>query len=106
MSLPFVTSPASPLPAPGREARWFFLLALCLCGALPAAAQPFPQRFEYQQRHMGTLFRIILYAPDPAQARQVAQAAFDRVAGLDSLLSDYIPDSELNRLSRTAGSGQ
>jgi thiamine biosynthesis lipoprotein len=106
MSLAFVSFPTFLLTSPGRAQGWFFFLALFLCRALPVEAQPSPQRFEYQQKHMGTLFRIILYAPDPAQAHQVAEAAFNRVAELDRMLSDYIPGSELNRLSRTAGSGQ
>ena len=55
---------------------------------------------------MGTLFRIIVYTPDSTQAHRAARAAFKRVADLDRMLSDYLPDSELNRLSRTAGSGQ
>jgi len=48
---------------------------------------------------MGTLFRIAAYAADdPAR---VFRAAFNRVAELDAKLSDYKPDSELNRLCRT-----
>ena len=47
---------------------------------------------------MGTLFRMTVYAEaDPSVA---FKAAFDRVAGLDQKLSDYKPDSELNRLCR------
>jgi thiamine biosynthesis lipoprotein len=88
---------------------WTVLLLLLVqlfCLSLPATAQPPLQRFEYSQQHMGTLFRIVLYAPDSTQARQAAGAAFGRIAFLDSLLSDYRPASELNQLSRTAGSGQ
>jgi thiamine biosynthesis lipoprotein len=33
-------------------------------------------------------------------------AGFRRIADLDRILSDYIPDSELNQLSRTAGTGR
>ena len=51
---------------------------------------------------MGTLFRIKLYAADQQQAQRAFRAAFDRVAALDGTLSDYQPDSELNRLCRTA----
>ena len=52
--------------------------------------------------HMGTLFRIKLYAADEEHARTAFRAAFDRVAELDATLSDYKPDSELNRLCRAA----
>jgi len=46
---------------------------------------------------MGTVFRITAYAEDP---REALKAAFDRVSGLDNELSDYKPNSELNRICR------
>ena len=55
---------------------------------------------------MGTLFRIVLYAGDSSQAAAGAAEAFGRIARLDSLLSDYRPDSEVSRLGRGAGQGQ
>lgn len=48
---------------------------------------------------MGTLFRIKLYAVDEQQAQRGFRAAFDRIEQLDAILSDYRPNSELNRLS-------
>lgn len=51
---------------------------------------------------MGTLFRIKLYARDEQQAQTAFQAAFERVAAIDNVLSDYQPESELSRLSVTA----
>jgi thiamine biosynthesis lipoprotein len=47
---------------------------------------------------MGTLFSIVLYAHDPATAEKAAAAAFERVAELDAVMSDYQADSELMRL--------
>ena len=58
--------------------------------------------YEAVEPHMGTLFRIKLYATDQDQAQHAFRAAFDRVAALDDTLSDYKPDSELNRLCRNA----
>jgi thiamine biosynthesis lipoprotein len=55
---------------------------------------------------MGTLFRIVLYAPGDSVAQQAAQAAFKRVDELNKILSDYLENSELNKLSATAGTGQ
>ncbi|GEO06976.1 thiamine biosynthesis lipoprotein ApbE [Adhaeribacter aerolatus] len=55
---------------------------------------------------MGTLFRIVLYAPDSTKAGQAARDAFNRVAQLNQILSDYEQNSELNQLCRTAGTGQ
>ena len=60
------------------------------------------QLFEAVEPHMGTLVSIKLYASDPAQAKAVFNAAFQRIAQLDDTLSDYKPESELNRVGRTA----
>jgi thiamine biosynthesis lipoprotein len=49
---------------------------------------------------MGTLVRIRLYAGDQEQAGAAMRAAFARIAEVDRELSDYLPDSELNRLCR------
>jgi thiamine biosynthesis lipoprotein len=46
---------------------------------------------------MGTLVRIIIYSNSESPMR----AAFDRIGELDEKLSDYKPESELNRLCRT-----
>ena len=58
------------------------------------------RKFEAVEPHMGTLFRIAVYAPDRAAARAATNAAFARVKYLDEALSDYNPDSELMRLTR------
>jgi thiamine biosynthesis lipoprotein len=52
---------------------------------------------------MGTRFKLILYAPDEASAGRAAQAAFERIAALDGIMSDYRPTSELMRLCQKAG---
>jgi thiamine biosynthesis lipoprotein len=54
-------------------------------------------KFVAEEAHMGTVFRITVYAENPQDA---LRAAFDRVAALDHELSDYQPDSELNRVCR------
>jgi FAD:protein FMN transferase len=55
---------------------------------------------------MGTPFRIVLYAADRSSAEAAAEAAFTRIKELNDILSDYDTDSELSRLSQTAGSGK
>lgn len=60
-------------------------------------------RHEFVQPHMGTTFRIVVYARGADEARQAADAAFARVAELDAILSDYRRDSELTELCRRAG---
>ncbi|HMJ89884.1 MAG TPA: FAD:protein FMN transferase [Candidatus Acidoferrum sp.] len=54
---------------------------------------------------MGLPFRIVLYASDTNVAEAAAKAAFARISELNSKLSDYDTDSELVRLSQTAGKG-
>jgi len=56
------------------------------------------ERFEAVEPHMGTMVRIVGYASGNAQTRAAFSAAFARVGELDAILSDYKPDSELNRL--------
>jgi len=71
--------------------------------ALLAAPTSSPlHRYEFEQPHMGTLFRLVLYAADDGAARRASGAAFERIAELDARLSDYRPDSELNRVVREA----
>ncbi|NJK82986.1 MAG: FAD:protein FMN transferase [Saprospiraceae bacterium] len=72
--------------------------------AFSSMAQP-TQAYEFTAPHMGTQFRVVLYAADSASARHAADQAFARVSYLNQLLSDYLEDSELNRLSATAGTG-
>lgn len=60
-------------------------------------------RFEFSQAHMGTRFRVVLYAPDAGTAERASKAAFDRVAHLDDSMSDYRETSELMSLCRRAG---
>ena len=83
-----------------NSARALLLAASLVCTAHPRAAEL--RKFEAVEPHMGTLFRIELYARDAEQARAAFRAAFDRVAELDRELSDYLPDSELNRICSTA----
>ena len=63
-------------------------------------------RFEYRHPQMGTVFKLVLYAPDSTVAQRAAQATFARVDTLNAILSDYLPESELNRLCAQAGTGR
>jgi FAD:protein FMN transferase len=69
---------------------------------LPVVCAADLQPFEAVEPHMGSLARIKLYAADARQAADAFRAAFDRVAQLDGILSDYNGESELNRLCRQA----
>ncbi|MDQ3277485.1 MAG: FAD:protein FMN transferase [Bacteroidota bacterium] len=61
-------------------------------------------RFQYTATKMGSPFHLVFYA-DSSKAQKLAADAFGLVDSLNQIFSDYLPDSELNRLSRTAGSG-
>ena len=60
-------------------------------------------RFEESQPHMGTMARIVVYARSYDAAAAATRAAFERIRELDTTLSDYQPESELNRLSHQSG---
>jgi FAD:protein FMN transferase len=91
--------------AKGNPEIGFVLLALAAfgCQSTPPTALT---RYEFSKPQMGAPFRIVLYARDKQQAEAAANAAFRRVEQLNQILSDYDTDSELNQLSRTAGSGK
>jgi thiamine biosynthesis lipoprotein len=75
---------------------WFFAAAV-------RGDEPQLQRFTSSEPHMGTLFKVIVYAPDEATADKGVKAAFARVVELDGIMSDYKPASELMRLCAKAG---
>lgn len=67
-----------------------------ILAATPVASAA--ERFEYEEPHMGTRFRIVVYAADRAAADKAAKAGFARVAELNGIMSDYLATSELSRL--------
>ncbi|HUG68037.1 MAG TPA: FAD:protein FMN transferase [Pirellulaceae bacterium] len=78
-----------------------FCWLLCL-SATVAAPPDRLDRFEATQPHMGTSFEIVCYASTQDRAEKALQAGFDRIAALDRVMSDYDPDSELSKLSRSS----
>ena len=81
---------------------WFATVLLTLA-AEPAAEV---HRFEAIQRQMGVDFRIVLYAESDKAAENAFEAAYARIGELNSVMSDYDPDSELSRLSRASPTTQ
>ena len=69
------------------------------------AIPPTLTRYEFSQPQMGLPFRLVFYTTDAGAANTAMTAAFARIRQLNDSLSDYDPDSELSRLSQTAGSG-
>jgi thiamine biosynthesis lipoprotein len=85
------------------------LAFLCVATAATLAGPgeaPALSRFSYSQTQMGVPFTLLLYAPNEASANLAADKAFERIEDLNGILSDYDPQSELSRLSVTAGSGR
>jgi thiamine biosynthesis lipoprotein ApbE len=93
-----------------RESSWVFCLLVWVvtsCRQVPVSEQPSSlQRFEFEQPQMGVPFRMVVYAADEDHATRAATAAFDRVKQLNTIMSDYESESELNELSRSAGQGR
>ena len=67
------------------------LALLCASGAIG-------ERIESARPVMGTLARITVEADDQARASRAMEQAFERMRALDAKLSDYDPESELNRM--------
>jgi thiamine biosynthesis lipoprotein len=76
-------------------------LIVCLLVACAQATGSDLARYEFEQPRMGTIARIVLYASSREVAERAARAAFEKVARLDAIMSDYDETSELNRLSRS-----
>jgi thiamine biosynthesis lipoprotein len=81
----------------------YFASLFSLLVLLPYGRAEPPSRFTFTQSHMGTRFKIIVYAPDEARAKRATKAAFERIAELDGIMSDYRPASELMQLCKKAG---
>ena len=81
------------------------LTTTCLLGLIAASAafHPSLRRFEYSQLAMGVRARIVVYARDQQSAERACKAAFERIAYLEDVMSDYRPESELMRLCAKAG---
>lgn len=73
------------------------VLLLAACRTAPGAGPL--ERHEFTRVQMGVASRVVLYARDAREARDAAAAAFERIAALERVMSDYQPDSEVSRLT-------
>ncbi|TVQ66937.1 MAG: FAD:protein FMN transferase [Balneolaceae bacterium] len=71
-----------------------------------ADARQDSERHRFQSNHMGSVFTIVIYDGDVAAAKSAADAAFAMIEDLNQIMSDYLPESELNRFSASASSGE
>jgi thiamine biosynthesis lipoprotein len=79
---------------------WFLFLAV----AQPLRASNAEQLFTRVHPAMGTDFTLYIYAVDAAAADREADRTFTIVDQIESLLSNYQPQSELSRINSGAGS--
>lgn len=64
----------------------------------PIYAETGLQRYRYAEIHMGVAVQMIVFAPTEEAARAGCRAAFDRLAAIEQVASDYRPSSELMQL--------
>ena len=50
---------------------------------------------------MGTTFKIIMFAESDSLAQFAVDSVFSHIAALNNIMSDYLPESELNALNKT-----
>lgn len=75
-----------------------FYLAFLLA---PRAAESI-DKFQETQNHMGSKFTIVVYADSAENANRGLKSAFQRIHELDLVMSDYLDESEVSRLSRSS----
>ena len=63
--------------------------------------EPTIVRLESERPLMGTLFKIITYAKDPREGYLAMEKSFDLAEDFSNRATDYDPDSELNRLTKS-----
>lgn len=73
-------------------------MAGCQWARTPASEETPLQRYEYAQLHMGVQVRLIVYAASEEVAKIACGAAYDRIAQLEQIMSDYRFDSEVMQL--------
>ena len=83
---------------------WFLFAG---CASKPAPEPPSAlTRFDFSRPQMGVPFRLVLYDASETNAQAAAAAAYTRITQLNAILSDYDPDSELNRVCHQTPVGQ
>ena len=92
----------------GAFRRWWVIVAVLVFGVATVPAQQTTSSetlYTESRPAMGTVFTIKCYMPDSESAEEVMDAAFEEIARVEALLSNYQPSSELSRISRVAGNG-
>ncbi|PYV43199.1 MAG: hypothetical protein DMG06_11580, partial [Acidobacteria bacterium] len=86
--------------------RWYLAVFLSLFPlAFPTRAktkEPPLFRYEDSRVSMACTYTIVVYGPDAKQLPLIVNAALDEVDRIDSLMSNYKPESALSRINREA----
>ena len=80
--------------------RWRTAVCSLLLLGYSSYFAPALARFEFTELHMGTRFKIVVYAASAKAASLASSAAFERIARLDATMSDYSATSELMLLCK------
>src|SRR5205807_2305527 len=80
---------------PARVLGLFVVISLAARGGQGGGGSA---RYEFDEVHMGTQFRVTVYAADKAKAVNAVRAAFKRVRQIEAALSDYKASSEAMKL--------
>lgn len=75
--------------------RWIIILIF------PLSISAQLKRFQFAENKMGSPFRIIFYHEDSASAVLAAKECFNLIDSLNMIFSDYMPHSEISRLSQS-----
>lgn len=81
--------------------RYFSFLFLIF---LPFFSSSQTKKHTFSQPKMGSPLNITLYIDDSSKASQIAQQSYKIADSLNLIYSDYLENSELNLLSKKAGS--
>jgi thiamine biosynthesis lipoprotein len=84
-----------------RYLTYFITLLFSFCGFAGAAQH----KLVFEHFKMGSPFIVTICTEDSAKAAIVADSVFKLVDSLNNILSDYIDNSEINRLSASSGKG-
>lgn len=79
------------------------IIFLFLAFAISVVGSAQEQRYSFSKFKMGSPFQISFYAKNSVQAAQLADESYALVDSLNTIFSDYMDSSELNRLCATAG---
>ena len=89
-----------------RNARSLIFVATIAFTHPPLLIAAEPLALVHRQRYaMGTMFDIVVYHANAAEAARAMDAALTEVVRLDRVMSHYRPDSDLAQMVRTAPAG-